>query len=100
MRERIARLTPEEARAVRSSSPGEGRGGMRAKLNAAARAAYCGVECIIGSARDADVVARSLSPRARMGPVVRAAAPLRTPAERWVGGIADPIGTIGLNPSA
>src|SRR5215475_14547536 len=67
MRERIARLTPEEARAVRSSSAGEGRGGMRSKLNAAARAAYCGVECAIGSARDADVVARSLRPRARMG---------------------------------
>jgi hypothetical protein len=79
---------------------GEGRGGMRAKLNAAARAAYCGIECIIGSARDADVVARSLSPRARMGTVVRAAAPRLTPGERWVGGIAYPMGTIGINREA
>src|SRR6266700_1054273 len=61
MRDRISRLTPEEARSIRISAPGEGRGGMRSKLNAAARAAYCGVECVIGSARDADVVARSLS---------------------------------------
>ncbi|HUZ51368.1 MAG TPA: hypothetical protein VMU94_02415, partial [Streptosporangiaceae bacterium] len=67
MQDRISRLTPEEARAIRISAAGEGRGGMRSKLNAAARAAYCGVECVIGSARDADVVARSLSPRARMG---------------------------------
>lgn len=100
MRERIARLTPEEARAVRSSSPGEGRGGMRSKLNAAARAAYCGVECAIGSARDADVVARSLRPRARMGTVIRAAAEQLPPAQRWVGGIAYPMGSIGINREA
>src|SRR5216683_5402076 len=97
MQHRISRLTPEEARALRITAAGEGRGGMRAKLSAAARAAYCGIECIIGSARDADVVARSLSPRARMGTVVRAAAPRLTPGERWVGGIAYPMGTIGIN---
>jgi glutamate 5-kinase len=103
MRHRISRLTPEEARALRVRAPGaagEGRGGMRAKLNAAARAAYCGIECVIGSARDADVVARSLSPRARMGTVVRAAAPRLAPGERWVGGIAYPMGTIGINREA
>ena len=100
MRERIARLTPEEARAVKSSAPGEGRGGMRSKLNAAARAAYCGVECSIGSARDADVVARSLRPRARMGTVIRAAAEQLPPAQRWVGGIAYPMGSIGVNREA
>lgn len=100
MRERIARLTPEQARAVRSSSPGEGRGGMRSKLNAAARAAYCGVECAIGSARDADVVARSLRPRARMGTVIRAVAEQLPPAQRWVGGIAYPMGSIGINREA
>lgn len=100
MQDRISRLTPEEARAIRISAPGEGRGGMRSKLNAAARAAYCGVECVIGSARDADVVARSLSPRARMGTVVRAVARQLAPAERWVGGIAYPMGTIGINREA
>jgi glutamate 5-kinase len=100
MRDRIARLTPEEARAVRSSSPGEGRGGMRSKLNAAARAAYCGVECAIGSARDADVVARSLRPRARMGTVIRAAGEQLPPAQRWVGGIAYPMGSVGINREA
>ncbi|HXL20108.1 MAG TPA: PUA domain-containing protein [Streptosporangiaceae bacterium] len=100
MQHRISRLTPEEARAQRITAAGEGRGGMRAKLNAAARAAYCGIECIIGSARDADVVARSLSPRARMGTVVRAAALRLTPGERWVGGIAYPMGTIGINREA
>jgi glutamate 5-kinase len=100
MRQRISRLSPEEARALRIRAAGEGRGGMRAKLNAAARAAYCGIECVIGSARDADVVARSLSRRARMGTVVRAAAPQLTPSERWVGGIAYPMGTIGINRDA
>src|SRR6266567_3779504 len=100
MRDRISRLTPEEARSIRISAPGEGRGGMRSKLNAAARAAYCGVECVIGSARDADVVARSLSPRARMGTVVRAVAGRLAPGERWVGGIAYPMGTIGINREA
>src|SRR6266700_2735642 len=100
MRDRISRLTPEEARSIRISAPGEGRGGMRSKLNAAARAAYCGVECVIGSAHDADVVARSLSPRARMGTVVRAVAGRLAPGERWVGGIAYPMGTIGINREA
>jgi glutamate 5-kinase len=100
MRHRISRLTPEEARALRIRAAGEGRGGMRAKLNAAARAAYCGIECVIGSALDADVVARSLSPRARMGTVIRAAAPQLTPGQRWVGGIAYPMGTIGINREA
>jgi glutamate 5-kinase len=100
MQDRISRLTPEEARAIRISAAGEGRGGMRSKLNAAARAAYCGVECVIGSAQDADVVARSLSPRARMGTVVRAVAGQLAPAERWVGGIAYPMGTIGINREA
>jgi glutamate 5-kinase len=100
MRDRILRLTPEEARAIRTSAPAEGRGGMRSKLNAAARAAYCGVECVIGSARDADVVARSLSPRARLGTVVRAAGGRLAPGSRWVGGIAYPMGTIGINREA
>jgi glutamate 5-kinase len=100
MLERISRLTPDEARALRITMAGEGRGGMRAKLNAAARAAYCGVECVIGSARDTDVVARSLSPRARLGTVVRSAAHRLAPAQRWVGGIAYPMGTIGVNREA
>jgi len=100
MRDRISRLTPEEARSIRISAPGEGRGGMRSKLRAAARAAYCGVECVIGSARDAGVVARSLSPRARMGTVVRAVTGQLAPGERWVGGIAYPMGTIGINREA
>jgi glutamate 5-kinase len=100
MLERIARLTPDEARALRITAAGEGRGGMRSKLNAAARAAYCGVECVIASARDTDVVARSLSPRARLGTVVRAAAGQLAPAQRWVGGIAYPMGTIGINREA
>jgi glutamate 5-kinase len=100
MTHRITRLTPEEARALRIGSAGEGRGGMRSKLNAAARAAYCGIECVIGSARDADVVARSLSRRARMGTVVRAAASQLAPGARWVGGIAYPMGTIGINREA
>jgi glutamate 5-kinase len=100
MRERIARLSPEDARAIRISAAGEGRGGMRSKLNAAARAAYCGVECVIGSASDADVVARSLSPRARIGTIVRAVAGPLPPAQRWVAGIAYPMGTIGINREA
>ena len=104
MLKRISRLTPDEARALRITMAGEGRGGMRAKLNAAARAAYCGVECVIGSARDTDVVARSLSPRARLGTVVRSgvrsAAHRLAPAQRWVGGIAYPMGTIGVNREA
>lgn len=100
MTSRIARLTPEEARALRTGLAGEGRGGMRSKLNAAARAAYCGIESVIGSARDADVVARSLSRRARMGTAVRAAAAKLPPGDRWVGGIAYPMGTIGVNREA
>jgi len=100
LRERIERLTPDEARALRISLPGEGRGGMRSKLNAAARAAYCGVETVIGSARDSDVVARSLSPRARFGTTVRAVAGPLPQAQRWVGGIAYRMGTIGINREA
>ncbi len=100
MRERLARLTPEQARALRIVAPGEGRGGMRSKLNAAARAAYCGIECVIGPARGADVVARSLSPRVRTGTVVRAAAGHLAPADRWIGGIAYPVGSIGINREA
>ncbi len=100
LRDRIARLTPEDARALRISAAGEGRGGMRSKLNAAARAAYCGVECVIGSACDRDVVARSLSPRARMGTVVRAVSGQLPATDRWVGGIAYPMGSIGINREA
>jgi glutamate 5-kinase len=100
MHERIPRLTPEEARATRISALGEGRGGMRSKLYAAARAAYCGVECVIGSARDADVVARSLSTRARIGTVVRAVTGQLPASQRWVGGIAYPMGTLGINREA
>ena len=69
--ERIVRLTPDEARAVRVTAGGTGRGGMGSKLGAAARAACCGVECVIGSATEPDVVARSLNPRARVGTVIR-----------------------------
>src|SRR5215467_287589 len=100
MRERIARLTPEEARSIRTVVPPQGRGGMRSKLNAAARAAYCGVESVIGSATEPDVVARSLSPRVRMGTVIRAAGDRLAPGARWVGGIAYPMGTIGINREA
>jgi glutamate 5-kinase len=100
MQSRIARLTPEEARALRISAAGEGRGGMRSKLNAAARAAYCGIECVIASARDADVVARSLSARARAGTIVRAVSSPLAAGERWVAGIAYPMGTIGINRDA
>src|SRR5262249_39144696 len=96
----IARLTPEEARALRISLPGEGRGGMRSKLNAAARAAYCGVECMIGSARDAEGVARSLRPSANVGTVVSAGGGPLPLADRWVGGMAYPMGTIGINREA
>ncbi|HET7012840.1 MAG TPA: PUA domain-containing protein [Streptosporangiaceae bacterium] len=99
LRERIAQLTPAEARAVRSSSASEGRGGMKSKLHAAARAAYCGIECSIGSARDADVVALSLS-RELPGTVIHAMAGELAPAQRWVGGIAYPMGSIGINREA
>lgn len=100
LRERITELTPPEARAVRSSGASEGRGGMKSKLNAAARAAYCGIECSIGSAREADVVARSLSASDRPGTVVGAMAGVLAPSERWVGGIAYPMGSIGINREA
>ena len=67
--DRITRLAPTQARAVRVTDGGTGRGGMGSKLGAAARAACCGVECVIGSAREPDVVGRGLNPRARMGTV-------------------------------
>jgi glutamate 5-kinase len=98
--ERIGRLTPAEARAVRVAASGTGRGGMGSKLSAAARAACCGVECTIGSAREADVVARSLNPRARMGTVVRAAGPQLEPARRWIGGMAYSAGSVHVNREA
>ncbi len=98
--ERIGRLTPAEARAVRVTASGSGRGGMGSKLSAAARAACCGVECTIGSAREPDVVARSLNPRARMGTVVRAAGTQLEPARRWIGGIAYSEGSVHVNRDA
>jgi glutamate 5-kinase len=98
--ERIAKLTPDQARSVRATVLGSGRGGMRSKLSAAARAAYCGVECIIAAAREPDVVARSLNPRARMGTVVRAAGRQLDPQERWIGGVAYSVGSIGINREA
>ena len=98
--QRIDRLTPAEARAVRVMAGGSGRGGMGSKLSAAARAACCGVECTIGSAREADVVARSLNPRARMGTVVRAAGHQLEPARRWIGGIAYSEGSVHVNREA
>jgi glutamate 5-kinase len=98
--ERIGRLTPAEARAVRVAAGGTGRGGMGSKLSAAARAACCGVECTIGSAREPDVVARSLNPRARMGTVVRAAGPQLEPARRWIGGMAYSAGSLYVNREA
>jgi glutamate 5-kinase len=98
--QRIDRLTPAEARAVRVSAGGTGRGGMGSKLSAAARAACCGVEAAIGSAREPDVVSRSLNPRARMGTVVRAAGgPLEAP-RRWIGGIAYSEGSVHVNRDA
>jgi len=100
LRDRIERLTPAEARAVRVSGGGTGRGGMGSKLSAAARAACCGVECTIGSAREPDVVARSLNPRARMGTVVRAAGGRLEPSKRWIGGIAYSAGSIYVNRDA
>ncbi|HTX83498.1 MAG TPA: PUA domain-containing protein [Streptosporangiaceae bacterium] len=98
--ERIDRLTPAQARAVRAAASGSGRGGMGSKLSAAARAACCGVECIIGSAREPDVVGRSLNPRARMGTVVKAAGPQLEPGRRWIGGIAYSAGSIHVNRDA
>jgi glutamate 5-kinase len=98
--ERIDRLTPAQARAVRAAASGSGRGGMGSKLSAAARAACCGVECIIGSAREPEVVGRSLNPRARMGTVVKAAGPQLEPGRRWIGGIAYSAGSIHVNRDA
>ncbi len=98
--QRIDRLTPAEARAVRVMAGGSGRGGMGSKLSAAARAACCGVECTIGSAREPEVVARSLNPRARMGTVVRAAGHQLEPARRWIGGIAYSEGSVHVNREA
>jgi glutamate 5-kinase len=98
--ERIGRLTPADARAVRVATSGTGRGGMGSKLSAAARAACCGVECTIGAAREPDVVARSLNPRARMGTVVRAAGPALEPARRWIGGMAYSAGSVYVNREA
>jgi glutamate 5-kinase len=98
--ERIDRLTPAQARAVRAAPSGSGRGGMGSKLSAAARAACCGVECIIGSAREPDVVGRSLNPRARMGTVVKAAGRQLEPGRRWIGGIAYSAGSIHVNRDA
>jgi glutamate 5-kinase len=98
--ERITRLTPAQARAVRVTAGGSGRGGMGSKLTAAARAACCGVECVIGSAREPDVVGRSLNPRARMGTVVRAAGPRLEPGRRWLGGIAYSAGSVHVNREA
>jgi glutamate 5-kinase len=98
--ERIARLSPAEARAVRVTAGGTGRGGMGSKLGAAARAACCGVECVIGSATEPDVVGRSLNPRARIGTVVPAAGPQLEPASRWIGGMAYSQGSLYVNREA
>jgi glutamate 5-kinase len=98
--DRITRLTPDEARAVRITAGGGGRGGMGSKLSAAARAACCGIECVIGSAREPDVVARSINPRARLGTVVRAARSSLEPAQCWIGGIAHSAGSLYVNKEA
>ncbi len=98
--DRIVRLSPEEARRVRVTSGGTGRGGMGSKLAAAARAASCGVECVIGSAREPDVVSRSLNARARVGTVVRAAGWQLEPSKRWIGGIAHSAGSVYVNREA
>ena len=98
--ERISRLSPAEARAVRIATTGTGRGGMGSKLSAAARAGCCGVECIIGSAREPDVVGRSLNPRARMGTTVTAAGPALEPGKRWIGGMAYSAGSVHVNRDA
>jgi glutamate 5-kinase len=98
--ERIVRLTPDEARAVRVTGGGTGRGGMGSKLGAAARAACCGVECVIGSATEPDVVARSLNPRARVGTVIRGLGTRLEPSARWIGGIAYSEGSVHVNREA
>jgi len=98
--DRIVRLTPDEARAVRVTGGGTGRGGMGSKLGAAARAACCGVECVIGSATEPDVVARSLNPRARVGTVIRGAGTRLEPSRRWIGGMAYSEGSVHVNREA
>jgi glutamate 5-kinase len=98
--ERIVRLTPDEARAVRVTNGGTGRGGMGSKLGAAARAACCGVECVIGSATEPDVVARSLNPRARVGTIIRGPGAQLEPSRRWIGGIAYSEGSVHVNREA
>jgi glutamate 5-kinase len=98
--DRIVRLTPDEARAVRVTSGGSGRGGMGSKLGAAARAACCGVECVIGSATETDVVARSLNPRARVGTVIRGVGTRLEPSRRWIGGMAYSEGSVHVNREA
>ncbi|MBO0825485.1 MAG: hypothetical protein J2P27_16780, partial [Actinobacteria bacterium] len=79
---------------------GSGRGGMGSKLTAAARAACCGVECIIGSAREPDVVSRSINPRARIGTVVRGSGTQLELGKRWIGGIAYSAGSVHVNREA
>jgi glutamate 5-kinase len=98
--ERITRLTPDEARAVRVTAGGTGRGGMSSKLAAAARAACCGVECVIGSAREPDIVGRSLNPRARVGTVIRGTGTLLERPRRWIGGMAYSEGSVYVNREA
>jgi len=98
--DRITRLTPAEARAVRVTAGGTGRGGMGSKLGAAARAACCGVECVIGSAEERDIVARSLNPRARVGTVIRGVGTRLEPSRRWIGGIAYSEGSVHVNREA
>jgi glutamate 5-kinase len=98
--ERIVRLTPDEARAVRVTGGGTGRGGMGSKLGAAARAACCGVECVIGSATEPDIVGRSLNPRARVGTVIRGPLTQLEPSRRWIGGIAYSEGSVHVNREA
>jgi glutamate 5-kinase len=100
LNDRITRLTPDQARAVRVTAGGTGRGGMGSKLGAAARAACCGVECVIGSAEEPDVVARSLNPRARVGTVIRGTGTRLDPSRRWIGGIAYSEGSVHVNREA
>ena len=100
LRDRIVRLTPDEARAVRVGASGTGRGGMKSKLGAAARAASCGVECVITSATEPDVVARSLNPRGRVGTVIRGTSVRLEPARRWIGGMAYSEGSVHVNRDA
>jgi glutamate 5-kinase len=73
---------------------------MGSKLGAAARAACCGVECVIGSAEEPDIVARSLNPRARVGTVIRGAGTRLDPSRRWIGGIAYSEGSVHVNREA